>query len=329
MANKERPKIGLALAGASSRSVFYVGFLEVLQEHDFQVDYISALSGGAVIAASYACGMLPEMKKFTLGMNKELVFSLIEKSKGKGGLYHLEKVEEIIRYYTRNLRFEDVKPRLGIVTTDLTVGEPVVLEIGDIARAVCASCALPFIFEPMAWGNKLLIDGGIMSVVPGPAARQAGMDIVIGLNLQAKPHVFSSWQVAIGKLVRIIKKALFFDQATQLWQNVAGSLDFFKSYSPLVDRATLNRPGVFSVLGRSVDLAIKAQKKDNPKTSKYGCDMIIKPDIHIPFWKHQLLFHFVDFSNVENLYQLGRRTAEEYLPKMQALIDNYNEPGRN
>lgn len=324
MPNNERPTIGLALAGASSRSVFYIGFLEVLAEQNFKVDYISALSGGAIIAASYACGTLPEIKKLALGMNKELVFSLIEESKGRGGLYHLDKVEEIVREYTRNLRFEDVHPRLGFIATDLTAGQPVVLEMGDIARAICASCALPFIFEPVPWGNKMLVDGGIVSVVPGPAARQAGMDIVVGLNLRNKMHVFSSWQIAASRFVNFIKRIFFLDQAAHLWQKFISNLDFFDTYSPLVDDAVLRRPGIFSVLGRSVDLAIAAQKKHNPKNSDYECDMMIIPDIHIPFWKKYLFFHFTDFSNVENLYLLGRETAMENLPKMQELIDNYN-----
>jgi predicted acylesterase/phospholipase RssA len=328
MPNKQRPKIGLALAGASSRSVFYVGFLEVLQENGFEIDYISAMSGGAVIAAAYVCGTLPEAKKLVLGMNKEIVFSLIEKSKGKGGLYHLEKVEEIIRHYTKNLRFEDVSPRLGVVATDLTKGEPVVLEIGDIAKAVCASCTLPFIFEPAQWGNKLLVDGGIVSVVPGMACRAAGMDIVFGLNLRAQRYVFSSWQIAASRIINFIKRILLFDQAAQLWQGLVSKLDFLGTYSPLVDDAMLGRPGIFSVLGRSVDLAIAAQRKSDPRTTSYDCDMLIVPDIHIPFWKYQLLFHFTDFSNVGKMYQMGRDTAEEYLPKMQKLIDNYDEPRR-
>jgi predicted acylesterase/phospholipase RssA len=329
MPNSERPKIGLAFAGASSRSVFYVGFLEVLQERQFEVDYISAMSGGAVIAAAYACGTLPQIKEFSLSLNKEIVFSLIERSKGKGGLYHLEKVEEFIRDYTHNLRFEDVTPRLGIIATDLDAGEPIALEIGDIARAVCASCTLPFIFKPVPWGNKVLLDGGLVSVVPGAEARQAGMDIVIGLHLRGKMHVFSRWQIAASRFVNVIKRIFFFDRAAQLWQRFMNNLDFYGAYSPLIDEASLRQPGIFSVLGRAVDLAIATQKKNDPKTSMYGCDMLIRPAIHIPFWKKYLFFHFTDFSNAEELYQLGRKTAEEYLPQMQELIDNYDQSRRD
>lgn len=329
MKNNERPKVGLALAGASSRSVFYIGFLEVLSENNFKVDYISAMSGGTIIAAAYACGTLPELKNLVKELNKEIVFSLIEESKDKGGLYQLDKFEKMVSQYTRNLRFEDVTPQLGFVATDLTKGEEVVLEIGDIAKAICASCTLPFIFKPVEWGNRLLVDGGLVSVVPGAAARRAGMEIVVGLHLRNKMHVFSHWQIAASRFANFMKRIFFFDQASHLWQRIMKSMDFYGDYSSLVDDTMLRRPGIFSVLGRSVDLAIEAQKKDNPKTSTYDCDMLIRPEIHIPFWKKYLYFHFTDFSKSEEIYQLGRKTAEEYLPKMQALIDNYHESRRS
>jgi predicted acylesterase/phospholipase RssA len=329
MENNERPKFGLALAGASSRSMFYIGFLEVLSEHNFKVDYVSAMSGGSVIAASYGCGTLPEMKKFILGLNKEVVFSLIEDSKDKGGLYHLDKFENMIRHYTRNMRFEEIQPKMGFVATDLNSGEAVVLEIGDVAKAVVASCTLPFIFKPIPWGNKLLVDGGLVSVVPGEAARNAGMDIVVGLHLRNKMHVFSNWQIAISRIVSFFKAVLFFDRATELWQRLMINFDFYGDYSALVDKETLKQPGIFSVLGRSVDLAIASQLKNDPKTSTYDCDMLIRPDIHIPFWKKYLYFHFTDFSKSEDIYNLGREIAEEYLPKMQELIDNYDKSRRS
>jgi predicted acylesterase/phospholipase RssA len=329
MTTKYRPKVGLALAGASSRSVFYIGFLEVLKEEGFDIDYISTLSGGSIIAAAYSCGTLPELKKRALKIDKELVFSIIEKSKGKSGLYQLDKVEEIMQTYTKNLRFEDVHPRLGIVATDITAGEAVVLEIGDLARAICASCALPFIFEPIPWGNRLLVDGGVAGVVPGSAARKAGMDIVIGVDLSAKTYVFSWWQVLAGRLVKSLKKIFLVDHASLLWDRIsayASSLDSYDTYSSLINEATVKRPGMFSVLGRSVDIALAAQKIEDPRKTDYNCDLLIAPPLKIPWWKRHLFFLFTDFSNIEEMYELGRETAREYLPEMRQLIDNFDEP---
>ncbi len=329
MTDNKRPKVGLALSGASSRSIFYIGFLEVLQENDFPVDFISAMSGSAVVAASFACGSMQTLKKAAFEMDKEVIFSLVERSKGKGGIYNLEKVEEWLRLYTKNHKFEEVHPRLGIVATDITAGEEVVLQVGDIARAICASCTLPGIFKPMPWGNKNLIDGGILNVVPGNVARQAGLDVVIGIDMRATRFVFSKWQIMLKRILNTTKRIIWPNQAGELWQRVSSLFDYSDSFDPyssindLVKRTEY--PNLFSVLGRSLDLAIEAQRRGD-KSEDFDCDLLIVPEVvHPPFYKKLTFLHFTDFSRTEEYYLSGRKTAENCLPKMWQLLADFEQ----
>jgi NTE family protein len=48
------------------------------------------------------------------------------------------------------------------------------LEHGDAARAVLASCALPAVFPPVAWGDQLLVDGGLANNTAVSEAVRAG-----------------------------------------------------------------------------------------------------------------------------------------------------------
>jgi NTE family protein len=316
MNNHQRPTIGFAFSGASSRSVFYIGFLEVLQENGFPIDYISAMSGGAVVAASYACGTLPQLKQLALSLDKELIFSFIEKSKGRGGLYQLDKVEALLRVYTKNYKFEDVQPRLGFVATDLTTEDEVVLQMGDIARAVCASCTLPGIFQPLEWGNKKLMDGGLVNIVPGNVARDANIDIVVGIDMRATRHIFSPWQIMLKKVLNKFKQMLWPSQIDSVWQKMASILDFqdyVEEYQPPAS------PNMFSVLGKSMDIAIKAQRKHNDE--QFNCDLLIVPEsAGMPFWKRYLFLHFTDFSNTQEYYKAGRKTAQQQLPHLWQLM---------
>ncbi len=314
--SQNRPTIGFAFSGASSRSVFYIGFLEVLQENGFPIDYISAMSGGAIVAASYACGTLPQLKKFAFEIDKELVFNLIERSRGRGGLYQLDKVEATVRMFTKNQNFENVKPRLGLIATDLNTEDEVVLQVGDIAKAVCASCTLPGIFKPMEWGNKQLVDGGLVNIVPGNVARDAGVDIVIGIDMRATRHIFSAWQISLKKILNKIKQILWPNQIGQIWQKLATTLeypDFFNNYPEQA------YPNMFSVLGKSMDIAIQAQKKYHDKN--FDCDLVIIPeDSKLSIWKKYLFLHFTDFSNTDSYYQSGRNTARQYLPHLWQML---------
>lgn len=323
---KIRPTVGFAFSGASSRSVFYIGFLEVLAENDFPIDYIAAMSGGAVVAASYACGTLPALKELALSMDKELIFNLIERSQGRGGIYTLKKVESSLRVFSKNQKFEDVHPRLGFVTTDIVSGEEVVLQVGDIARAVCASCTLPGVFEPLEWGNKQLLDGGIINIVPGNVARAANMDIVIGVDMRATRHIFSKWQIALKKILDIVKQILWPSQLDQLWRKFMSVLNYddtlgaYQTVDRLQDSSSY--PGIFSVLDKAIGLAIKAQKEQLGNES-FDCDMIVSPDIAPPpFWKRYLYLHFTDFSSTEEYYKAGRRIARQRLPEFWQMLSD-------
>ncbi len=314
--NHNKPKVGLAFSGASSRSMFYIGFLEVLSENNFPIDYIAALSGGAIVAASYACGTLPELKKLVLNMNKEYIFSLIERSKGRGGLYSVNKVESELRVYTQNKKFEDVQPKMGFVTTDLNAGEEVVLQIGDLAHAVCASCTLPFVFEPMEWGNRRLVDGGVMNVIPGNVARAAGVDLVIGIDMRATPYVFSPWQVSLKKVVDFIKQILWPKPMNDLWEMLTRWWEYYEFTNP--SKQGVN-PRLYTVIDRSIELSLIAQKQQTDPT--FGCDLLISPEIsNLTFWKKHLFLHFTDFSKTQMYYQSGRDTAKRNLSKLWQLL---------
>ncbi len=319
-----KPKVGFAFSGASSRSMFYIGLLEVLAENGYPVDYISAMSGGAIVAASFASGTLAEFKKVALRMNKEFLFNLIERSKGRGGLYSLSKIESELRVYTKNKKFEDVQPKLGFVTTDLNSGEEVVLQIGDIAHAICASCTLPGVFEPMEWGNRQLVDGGIVNIVPGNVARDANCDLVIGIDMRATRHIFSRWQISLKKIVDIFKQVLWPKPINSLWVKLSNLLE----YPDLNTHDQNINPRIYSVLDRSIDLAMKAQKRDEEyNNSNFNCDLVIAPDTsHMTFWKRYLFLHFTDFSKTQIYYQSGRETAKQYLPQLwQLLADKEKE----
>ncbi len=324
---KKQPKVGLALRGASTRAMFYIGFLEVLEEQKVPIDYIAAFSSSAVVAAAFACGTLPELKRQAYTWNADVLYNLIERSKTNSGIYSMEKAEEFLRQFTRNLRFEDVQPRLGFVAADINKGEEVVLSMGDMARAICATCSVPGIFEPVQWGNRSLVDGGLMNMIPGNVAQQAGVDIVIGVDLSTTKYIFSPLQVAIRKIVGVVRKLLLINQVDRLGSWIDSHLensDLFNAFFEKHESLPVS-PGMFSVLGRSVDLALEAQKAHKNETT-FQCDVIIRPETPTKPWHHNFfLFWLTDFSNSEELYKLGRVTAEKTVPQIWQLMADFEK----
>ncbi|MBE0636566.1 patatin-like phospholipase family protein, partial [Candidatus Bipolaricaulota bacterium] len=69
------------------------------------------------------------------------------------------------------------------VACDLDTGEAVHLREGLLVDAVRASTAIPGIFHPLRWGDRLLVDGGLVDPVPIQVCRDLGADFVIAVDI--------------------------------------------------------------------------------------------------------------------------------------------------
>ncbi|MCL5008869.1 MAG: patatin-like phospholipase family protein [Patescibacteria group bacterium] len=303
LGDKKKKTFGLALSGSGNRSSFYIGFLEVLDEQGLRPDYISVCSGGSLVAAAYACGSLPEFKERVLNLDTAQIKQLVLKGNG-GGYYSLDLVEEEIRKYTKGLRFEDVRPLMSFSCVDVETGEKVLMQMGDIARAARISCTLPGIFEPVVWGGRTLVDGGLLTIVPTESLKQANVDVVVGVTLRGTKHIFTSKQLTVKKMYNLMKKIFFVEEINEM-------LDWIISLIPETEEEE-KRPRTFSVLGKSLDIALAAQKLD---LQEPPCDMLIQPKLG--------KYKRSEFSSqtIRRFYELGRQTASENSGKIKELLE--------
>ena len=310
-----RPRVGLALGGAAARSVFYIGVLEVLSEAGVPIDFISASSSGTIVASAFACGKLNEIKEVIFNLDRGSLMSLLTKNRVGGGLYSLDKVELVLRKIIGGKNFEEVRPGLAFAAVDLRDSSLTVLAMGDIARAARISCTVPGLFEPISWGNKVLVDGGLLSVIPGNIARDAGMDLVIGVNTRSTKFIFKPHQMKLRLLYRSIKRVLLLNHAETLWDRISKTLfnsDWFSVYAES-ENPEFEFPGLWTILGKSIDIAIEAETRGAKEGNFYGCDHLITLDTK--------RFGIVDLSQTQNLYSIGRETAESQLPVIFDLIE--------
>lgn len=210
-----RPTLGLALGGSGSRTSFYIGFLEVFDEQGIKIDFISASSGASMVASAYACGTLPEFKNLAKTLDNETAKQYISEA-DHGALYSLDGMEEKMREFTKGKTFEEVRPLMSFTTIDIESGEQVNLCIGDIARAARISCTIPGVFEPAKWGNRTLVDGGLLNLVPVNALKEFPVDVTVGVDIPGTKFIFSSGQMTARRVFKAFKKILFVDEMRQL-----------------------------------------------------------------------------------------------------------------
>jgi len=71
----------------------------------------------------------------------------------------------------------------AVVTADVISGREVVLTSGSVAAALRATISVPAIFEPVAFHEYRLVDGGMLNNVPVDVVRNLGADIVIAVDV--------------------------------------------------------------------------------------------------------------------------------------------------
>lgn len=311
-----RKKVGLALSGAAARSAFYLGFLEVLQEHEVKVDVIAAQSGASVVASAYACGTMKLLKQELLALDWKRLRELLAPSE-KGGLYSLEAAEAFLRrHITRGAHFHELPVRLCFVAANLHTGRLVPLAMGDIAHAIRTTCSVPGLFDPVLWGNQLLVDGGLLSVLPAQQVREAGADVVIGVSVRSTKHVFLPSHIKLRRAYNTMKQRLRRTALMRSWYALRRVVTPEGFASPIDLAESEVRPGRLNwlqVLTRSLDIAIDVTEHESVAQDVVLCDYMI----HEGDGKYG---DSVNLSQTEQLYRAGRASAEEHLPAILKLI---------
>lgn len=175
---KKKPKLGVALGCGGAKGLALIGVMKAFEEAGITFDVAVGSSIGSVVSGMYAAGISPEemlsyLKEYRLSDPKSLVML---KLKGY-------TVERLLSDITGGRSFDELKIPYSAVCADLDSGEEVDLTMGDVAKAMRASCAILPVFSPVEINGKRLIDGGYVNAVPASVARRLGADVVIGVNL--------------------------------------------------------------------------------------------------------------------------------------------------
>jgi len=197
-AGREKPRIGLALGSGGARGLSHVLIFAMLEELGVKPHRISGCSIGAIMGALYASGMGAETIRDELrGLIAEqdenwfqtLVggkwrqwAEFVQLSERDGGLVDSDAFIGYLRERTGVSRFGELEIPLQIVATDFWERESVVFEDGALWPAVQASMAMPGLFSPVSYRDKVLVDGGLTNPVPFDLLLD-DCDLVIAVNV--------------------------------------------------------------------------------------------------------------------------------------------------
>lgn len=208
-----RPKIGLALSGGGAKGLAHVGILKALDSAGLHVDYVSGTSMGSIFGALYAAGYSADtIEKITrkidwdiLLSNNAALRSLSIEEKNEYGKYAVElpwvnhgfrlptgvleseeiwlKLNELFFPFYTTKNFKDFQKGFACIATDVSNGEAVVLDSGEIVPALRSSMAIPSVFTAVNYNGKKFVDGGVVRNFPVSDVKNMGANFVIGSNV--------------------------------------------------------------------------------------------------------------------------------------------------
>ncbi len=149
---------GLALSSGFFGFYAHAGMLLALEEAGLAPSRLAGSSAGALVAGVWAAGVPARaMADELLALERR---DFWDPAPGLGllrGDLFRRRVERLVS----SARFDGCRVPIAMSAFDIAARRTVVLDRGDLASAVCASCAFPGLLHPVRRDGRLLYDGGI------------------------------------------------------------------------------------------------------------------------------------------------------------------------
>jgi NTE family protein len=278
--------------------------LRVLDREGILPDVIAGCSIGAVVGGCYAAGKLDAIETFARTLTKRRIMGLLDFHIGSSGLIAGDRLKRLLERDLAGERIEDLSVRFGAVATELGTGHEIWISKGVLVDALCASYALPGVFDPVKLGGRWLMDGALVNPVPVTVARAFGADVVICVNLNGEVRLRG------GTVIQGHES----DEMVAAVEEQALPRSFFRPFTRGT-RTSSRPPGAPGVAGVMIDaFNITQDRISRSRLAGDPPDLIISP-------KTGSLGLF-EFHRAAECIELGATATERALPEIRELLAN-------
>jgi predicted acylesterase/phospholipase RssA/CRP-like cAMP-binding protein len=172
--------VGLVLSGGGARALAHVGVLQELEALGVSVDRVAAAGTGALVGAMLACGWSGaeiEAQSFNELVRRRPFGDFRPR---RTSLIRGRRVDAMLDRLFGDTWIEELPLQFACVSADLEHGERLVHRSGPLASAVRAAITIPGLMSPVAEGDRLLVDAGVLDNLPiDLLAREEGPIIAV------------------------------------------------------------------------------------------------------------------------------------------------------
>jgi NTE family protein len=159
--------LGLVLGGGGARGLAHYGVYEELTRAGVVIDRFGGTSSGALAAATFALGL--DARDCTAAARKyvaetrpvsDYTIPAIALTRGR-------RVDRLIEgFFGSTTLIEHLPREFFSVSTDIITGDQIIHRRGLLWVAVRASISIPGLLPPVPHRERLLVDGGLMNILP-------------------------------------------------------------------------------------------------------------------------------------------------------------------
>lgn len=180
------PVLALALGGGGAKGFAHIGVIKVLESHGIRAKIVTGTSAGSFVGALYASGKTPfELQEIALAFEESDIRDL---TVSRQGFLVGQRLQDYVNQLVGGRSIQQFPLRFAAVATAMDSGRKTAFNKGNTGQAVRASCSIPNVFLPALINDKRYVDGGLVSPVPVETARDMGADIVIAVDISARPE---------------------------------------------------------------------------------------------------------------------------------------------
>ncbi len=204
----------LVLGGGGARGFAHIGVLKALEQEKIPITQIIGVSSGSLFGGLYASQPNVQwLEKLAMSATKKDAIDFDFKYFWQGPF----SGKALVNFIQKNLKqtqFSQLIIPFQCTAVDIATGEEIILNTGDVATSIQASCALPPFFRPIQYKDRTLVDGGIVNPLPcylSSAENNITVGIDVSSNLSALPKpknnalttFWRSYAIAINSLSKL------------------------------------------------------------------------------------------------------------------------------
>jgi len=151
----------------------------------------------------------------------------------------------------------------------------------------------------------------LVNIVPTVPVKQMGADIVVGINVSGARFIYEH-KLPLWRRYRALVKLLGIQYGKDKLRMIKDII--LKRFNwESFDTKQLSNPGIIKIMTQALDHSMRIS--DQWTDADMACDVMITPQVK--------QYRKAEFSELDKIYEEGRRSALEALPKIKRAIAEY------